>query len=310
MELYNKTELRKTSNGIGFYIFAIILTMYFVSFASSVISTTLTGSMGNIAILLIDNMASIVSMFIIGIFYCMFSRTELNNVLPLKKVNGSLLFKTVMVALAVAFISDYFTEMFVSGVSLFGIHNKVEMSYESNGIVDNILYIISIAVIPPLTEEFAFRGIILGKLRKFGDSFAILMSAVLFGLLHGNIVQIPFAFIIGIVFGFITIKTSSLIPAMITHFLINCSSVIVSIIQENNLFDKNICDIIYSAFIFIVFILGIISTILLCKDKEFFKLKKFESAPFKERVKQLFSTAGIICALALIVVETIISVLI
>lgn len=309
MELYNKTELRKTSNGIGFYIFTIILTMYFVSIAASVISSAVSGSSGNIAILLIDNMASIVSMFIIGIFYCMLSRTELNNVLPLKKVNGSLLFKTVMVALAVAFISDYFTEMFVSGVSLFGIQNKVEMSYESNGIVDNILYIISIAVIPPLTEEFAFRGIILGKLRKFGDSFAILMSAFLFGLLHGNIVQIPFAFIIGIVFGFITIKTSSLIPAMITHFLVNCSSVIVSLIYENNLIDKNICDIFYSSFVLIVFILGIISTILLSKDKEFFKLKEYEGAPFKERVKQMFSTVGIICALALMVVETIISVL-
>ena len=205
MELYNKTELRKTSNGIGFYIFTIILTMYFVSFATSFISSVSSGSLNNIAILLIDNIASIVSMFIIGIFYCLLSRTELNNVLPFKKINGSLLFKTVTIALAVAFISDYFTEMFVSGVSLFGIENKVEMSYKSNGLIDNILYIISIAVIPPLTEEFAFRGIILGKLRKFGDTFAILMSAVLFGLLHGNIIQIPFAFVIGIVFGFITI---------------------------------------------------------------------------------------------------------
>lgn len=308
MELYNKTELRKTSNGIGFYIFTIILTMYFVSFAASVISSLTSGSLSNIAILLIDNMATIVSMFIIGIFYCMLSRTELNNVMPFKKIKGSLLFKTVTIALAVAFISDYFTEIFVSGVSLFGIENKVEMSYKSNGVIDNILYIFSIAVLPPLTEEFAFRGIVLGKLRKFGDSFAILMSALLFGLLHGNIIQIPFAFIIGIVFGFITIKTSSLLPAMITHFLVNCSSVIVSLIYENNFFDKNLCDIFYSSFVFIIFILGIISTLLLCKDKEFFKLNKYESAPFKERVKQFFSTAGVICALGLIAVEIIISV--
>lgn len=308
MELYNKTELRKTSNGIGFYIFTIILTMYFVSFAASVISSLTSGSLSNIAILLIDNMATIVSMFIIGIFYCLLSRTELNNVMPFKKINGSLLFKTVTIALAVAFISDYFTEIFVSGVSLFGIENKVEMSYKSNGVIDNILYIFSIAVLPPLTEEFAFRGIVLGKLRKFGDSFAILMSALLFGLLHGNIIQIPFAFIIGIVFGFITIKTSSLLPAMITHFLVNCSSVIVSLIYENNFFDKNLCDIFYSSFVFIIFILGIISTLLLCKDKEFFKLNKYEGAPFKERVKQFFSTAGVICALGLIAVEIIISV--
>lgn len=308
MELYNKTELRKTSNGIGFYIFTIILTMYFVSFAASVISSLTSGSLSNIAILLIDNMATIVSMFIIGIFYCMLSRTELNNVMPFKKIKGSLLFKTVTIALAVAFISDYFTEIFVSGVSLFGIENKVEMSYKSNGVIDNILYIFSIAVLPPLTEEFAFRGIVLGKLRKFGDSFAILMSALLFGLLHGNIIQIPFAFIIGIVFGFITIKTSSLLPAMITHFLVNCSSVIVSLIYENNFFDKNLCDIFYSSFVVIIFILGIISTLLLCKDKEFLKLNKYEGAPFKERVKQFFSTAGVICALGLIAVEIIISV--
>ena len=307
MELYNKTELRKTSNGIGFYIFTIIITMYLVSIVTSVISSMINGTVSNIALLLIDNMASIISMFIIGIFYCLLSKTELNTVLPFKKISGSMLLKTVIIALAVAFISDYFTEMFVSGVSLFGISNKVEMSYKSSSVVENILYIFSIAVIPPLTEEFAFRGIILGKLRKFGDSFAILMSAIMFGLLHGNIVQIPFAFVIGIVFGFITIKTSSLLPVMISHFIINCSSVIISLINENNIFDKNLCNIFYSSFVFIVFVLGIICTIILSKDKDFFKLKKYEGAPFKERVKQFFSTAGVICALGLIAVEIVIS---
>ena len=74
------------------------------------------------------------------------------------------------------------------------------------------------AIVPAVFEEFAFRGVVLNKLRKFGDSYAIIMSAVLFGLMHGNLSQIPFAFILGLVIGFIAVKTNSIIPGILIHF--------------------------------------------------------------------------------------------
>ncbi len=308
MDFNYKLKLKKTSNGLGFYIFTITVTMFLISTVMGIMSFfTKDNKLDNTAVLLIDIIASISSMFIIGIFYCLLSNTSLNEILPLNKVNLKLLIPCVLIAFAVGFISDYFTELFISGVSLFGLQNNVEMSFKSSGALENILYIIAVAVIPPIAEEFAFRGIVLQKFRKYGDSFAVFISALLFGLLHGNIVQIPFAFIVGLALAFITVKTESIIPAMITHFLINCTSVIISLIEENNYADTNAADTIYLFFIIAVIVAGNISGYKLSKTEGFFKFKKYALLSYKDRIAAVFSSAGIIFALSLLAVEIIMS---
>lgn len=309
MELNSRLKLKKTSNGLGFYIFTIILTMYFVSIVFVVAAAFRNAETENPVVSLVEIIASLTSMFIIGIFYCLLSNTRLNEVVPLKKVKPSIMIYSVLMAFALAFVSDYFTELFVSGVSIFGLHNNVDFSFKSKGVVDNIFYIISVAIIPPISEEFAFRGIILNKLRKYGDTFAILISALMFGLIHGNIVQIPFAFIIGLVAGFITVKTGSIIPAMITHFLVNCSSVVISIIQDNHLAETSITDGVYAAFMAVVIIAGIFAAYKLSTIKGFFSLDSYTLIPFKERIKTLFSTVGFFLAFCLIAGEVVLSLL-
>lgn len=56
----------------------------------------------------------------------------------------------------------------------------------------------------PLCEELLFRGFLYQSFLKCGKNFAIFFSALLFGLYHANIVQTPFAFVLGIVLGYIT----------------------------------------------------------------------------------------------------------
>lgn len=89
-----------------------------------------------------------------------------------------------------------------------------------------ILNLISVAVLPAILEEMSFRGFLLEKLRPFGDRFAVLTSAALFGLLHGNVVQIPFAFVLGLFFGYITVRTNNILIAIFLHFLNNAVSVL------------------------------------------------------------------------------------
>ncbi len=78
-----------------------------------------------------------------------------------------------------------------------------------------------LCLIPAVIEELAFRGVALQMFRKYGDGFAVLLSAILFGLFHGNMVQIPFAMGLGVVAGYITLITKSLLPAMVLHFCNN-----------------------------------------------------------------------------------------
>ena len=58
----------------------------------------------------------------------------------------------------------------------------------------------------PFGEEILFRGFLLQNFKRYGVRFAIIFSAILFGIYHGNIVQTPFAFILGLLLGNITVS--------------------------------------------------------------------------------------------------------
>ncbi|MCR4590991.1 MAG: CPBP family intramembrane metalloprotease [Lachnospiraceae bacterium] len=82
------------------------------------------------------------------------------------------------------------------------------------------------AVIGPLAEELAFRGIIYAGLRKSGRLLsAIVLQALLFGLMHLNLNQMSYAIVLGIAFGIMDEVTNSLWPGIIGHFMINFGGV-------------------------------------------------------------------------------------
>ena len=87
---------------------------------------------------------------------------------------------------------------------------------------------IGTSIIPPLIEEFALRGVLMQSLRKYGNAFAIITSAFVFGIFHGNAVQIPFAFLCGLVIGYAVIATESIWTGIIIHALMNGMSGISS----------------------------------------------------------------------------------
>ncbi len=59
------------------------------------------------------------------------------------------------------------------------------------------------------------------------------MTSVVFGLMHGNFTQVPFAIIAGVALGFVRVKTGSMWPSMILHFLNNFISVWYSYVTAN-----------------------------------------------------------------------------
>ena len=92
--------------------------------------------------------------------------------------------------------------------------------------------IMAVAVVAPVFEEILFRGAIEGHLLKTGrhPAFAIILSALLFGVVHGNPAQIPFAFVLGLVMGWLFYATGSLLPSMLLHFINNMSSVVLGLL--------------------------------------------------------------------------------
>ncbi len=87
----------------------------------------------------------------------------------------------------------------------------------------NIFGIISITIMAPLVEELLFRGAIQGYMLRKGMKplHAILIASAIFGIIHMNPIQIPFAFAIGMIFGWLYYRTGSVVPGIIGHFINN-----------------------------------------------------------------------------------------
>lgn len=128
---------------------------------------------------------------------------------------------------------NFMVSQFLNTISAVGILPDLSsMPYPEGDPLALALYGVVIAVLPAFAEEFAFRGVVLGLLRPFGQTFAVLGSAFVFGIMHGNIVQIPFAFAGGLVFGFVVVRTGSLWPAVLMHFLNNLLSYVQEVLSH------------------------------------------------------------------------------
>jgi len=104
-------------------------------------------------------------------------------------------------------------------LNLFGltITKGVEaLSFDS----DNFGMFLYAGLLAPVTEEILFRGLIQRSLMPFGKRFAIFCSAFTFGLFHGNLIQTPYAFAVGLVLGYVAAEYS-IAWAMLLHMINN-----------------------------------------------------------------------------------------
>lgn len=133
--------------------------------------------------------------------------------------------------MAVCILANYVANYIVSFLGQFGVswpESTVDVEPTLSSLVINL---IATAILPGICEEVVFRGYILQSLRRYGDGFAIAVSAVLFGLLHGNVLQIPFALIVGLICGFVVVQTGNIWVSIVLHTLNNAMAVILTAVD-------------------------------------------------------------------------------
>lgn len=91
--------------------------------------------------------------------------------------------------------------------------------------------LISVGIIAPIIEELFFRFFMVGKLKN-KPILAIIIPALLFGIAHGNLVQGTYAFLLGMIFAYIYLKTNNLLCTILLHMSINSSSVLISLVPN------------------------------------------------------------------------------
>lgn len=163
----------------------------------------------------------IANVVILGIFYLV---TRRNTVAPEKnKKQSFMIVPAAFFALMVWNLIMGAVDFSLSSIS----------SSPAEGISYSPLFgLVTIAVIPALFEEFAFRKVIYGYMRKHGKVIAAVFSSILFGLMHQNLTQGIFAFGMGLLMCFVYEKTGRIIYTMLLHFLNNAISVLLPFVPE------------------------------------------------------------------------------
>ncbi len=293
-----RTSLRRTSNGLGFMLIAFIGMNLLLSIMIVIMSLTVRemgmSSEDSIIDLLSNGMVSSLTFFVVGLFYCLFAKRSLAEILPFEKIGAAKLAKLCVIGIAFNLFSNSAVDLVSGAFSLVGIENKGG-TIDLGSTPDSLLMILTVAILPAFVEEFAFRGVVMGTLRPYSEGAAILISSATFALMHGNFVQMPFTFCCGLVFAYMDIKCNSLLPSVIVHFLNNGLSVAADLLIAHGIMSELVVNLLYGVIFIVTGILAFIFIKGFIKDKEMFTLDKgSDIIPFKKKITTICSSPTMI----------------
>jgi len=212
----------------------------------------------------------------------------------------------------------------------------VTLLYDMNPLI----MILSVCVLAPILEELFFRKLLTDRLRAFGEVPAILLPAFLFALFHQSASQLIYAFVVGILLGYFYCRTGNYWLTVLIHAVFNFFSGVVTVLflphltgffEEWTVLEstpdldimtlEQLADlltpllekygvvlVLYAIFSFFLFALNITGIFLLIANRKNFRERKGEySLGFREALKTVFKTPGMIACTVFMVVMTVLS---
>ena len=202
----------------------------------------------------------------------------------------------------------------------------------------NLVFYVLLA---PIVEELVFRKLFCDRLLPLGEGYAILLSSVIFGLVHGNFYQFFYAFFVGLVFSTIYVKTGRIRYTVIYHMIVNflggvvvpwayarlepilTDEMITRIMSSMRSEDPAVMEalaaeltpymlpmIVFSAYELIFSVLSIVGVVVLMRYIGKIKLREGLLPPAKEgRVANILCTVGVAAAITAFVLVFVMSLL-
>lgn len=236
-----------------------------------------------------------------SILAIIFKKRFQTQVIQTTKVSKAPFWAWVSFGMMVCYIANMFVAFIIALFKEFGYELKKFDSLSPSSTMDCIAIVIAVAIVPAIIEEISMRCIGLGILQKHGKGFAVFAISIVFGLLHGNIIQFVFAFCVGMVLGFITIRTNSVIPAMVVHGFNNGLSAVQDILKYAS--GTKVASMVVSAVYILWIIFGIIGTVYLISTKRLFARDKKAKNPYALNffTKTIYFLPGMIIPLIILI---------
>ncbi len=190
---------------------------------------------------------------------------------------------------------NYACYIFTAAGSLFFSSATVAAVSEKFTPLQSVILFVIIAVAPAFLEEFTFRGFILGRLEKYNKLAALLVSSLLFSFMHMTVEQIPFAFLAGMLMGYVYLRTRSIWSVIIIHGMNNLLAFIETMVLQNSA-DEEYTGAIFTVVFAGLFIIGFVSLLIMA-----FTHKKLDGEQLlsngKGVVNSVFHPITVICIL-------------
>lgn len=107
--------------------------------------------------------------------------------------------------------------------------------------------VVFLVILGPLFEEWIFRKELISRTRKYGEKTAIVFSSLFFGLVHMNLFQFFYAFALGLVFGYVYVRTSKLRYSVVMHMFVNFMGGVVAPWVVKNIDIDSLMNVLTSA---------------------------------------------------------------
>jgi membrane protease YdiL (CAAX protease family) len=261
----NTRSLRRKSNIIGFALLTqqlvaiivelivilllyLVQTIFFSNSGSSIL--TLVNDSNSVVGELFDCFTYFSYMFIPFILMTFFFKQRPFAIVPARRIRDkSIIVPAIAIALSFSFAADMLTQYIQMFLGFIHLQSTSPSFATPQNVPALVLYIFQVCILAPFCEEFVFRGVILQNLRRYGNAFAVVVSSIMFSMVHGNMLQMPLALLVGLAFGVIVIECNSIWVTIILHASVNTLSVAVDMLS--NSIGNEYAGLIYMAVIFV-----------------------------------------------------------
>ena len=214
-------SLRRGMNRSGWALFALMLTAQaaatLLSLAAQALYPSLLGS-GD-GLLFISAVANY--LFAVPIFWLILRRVPMQKAAAHERPSSWQLIRLFVLCIAAAYLGNLITTLLLS---LFGwlrgspVGDLVDVVIGGSSTLATAVYA---GVLAPIMEELTFRKLLLERLLPYGERFAIVSTALAFGLFHGNFSQFIYAFLLGLILAYTVVRFGTVKYAILLHMCFN-----------------------------------------------------------------------------------------
>lgn len=165
---------------------------------------------------------SVLPMYLVGIpAFCLVLKNRPREAIPTRKISGIELLTLFLISRFLILAGSYVSTLLLSfGEKAFGVTSENAL----DSLVSDMplwLTTLVVAILAPVVEEFLFRRAVIDRLLPYGRAYAVVFSALIFGLAHGNFYQFFYAFFLGLLFGYIYARSGNILYTVCLHIATN-----------------------------------------------------------------------------------------